>query len=44
MFPLSKREPFETGRGPVTREKNTREVTMKEAVGGRSLARGVPWG
>lgn len=44
MFPLSKREPFETGRGPVTREKNTQEVTMKEAVGGRSLARGVPWG
>ena len=24
MFPLSKRKPFETGRGPVTREKNTR--------------------
>ena len=30
VFPLSKREPFETGRGPATREKNTREVKGKK--------------
>ena len=44
VAPQAKREPIAAGRGNVTHEKNTREVTMKRVAGGGSLARGIRWG